>query len=240
MRLALLIALAACTSGSSGRDWLGVHGPGNGSGSGSGKGGSLECSVDGDCALAGPTCCACPTFAVRASEPAHTACETVACPQSTCPANVRAACDAGACTLECVALTCAMSCAGGYAIDATGCLECACADVGQPACSVDADCTRTRADCCGCQMGGADTAVPISQQPTYDASLGCPEAPQCPGGDSCAAGLSPRCIEGSCELTTATPTGACGRADLPVCPASQQCTLNTDARATMQGLGVCM
>jgi hypothetical protein len=216
----------------------GVGGGGSGSGSGAGGGnGATECAIDADCALAAAKCCDCPTYAVPTYDPAHRACETISCPTNTCPANARAVCTEGACMLACAPLTCAEACPQGYAIDPTGCLECRCADLApQPQCTVDADCVRTRADCCGCTRGGTDTAVPALDQAALDAALGCPADPACPGGDTCAAGTEPRCIEGACELAMPTPTAAC----TGTCPTGQQCVINADATATAQGLGVCM
>src|SRR5947208_3628870 len=72
-------------------------------GSGSGSNGIvMECRVDLDCALAGAKCCDCPTYAAAKADPAVRACDGVACPQMTCPANVRAACEGGLCMLACV------------------------------------------------------------------------------------------------------------------------------------------
>jgi hypothetical protein len=235
MRLFLLVALAACQSPFGTQDTIGGGGGGgNGSGSGSGEG-AVECLVDGDCALAAAKCCDCPAFAVPTSDPAYNACRGIACPPSSCPMNVQAVCTAGACTLACVPLAVTQSCPSGYAIDPTGCLEDACADVSQPQCSFDSDCVRTRADCCGCQRGGTDTAVPGADQAAFDAGLNCPSNPSCPMTDTCAPSLLPRCIEGACELTTTTPANSC----TGTC-ATGTCTINVDATATMQGLGVCM
>ena len=235
MRALVLLALAACQTASSPStlDGVGTGGGGNGNGGGI----TSECSRDADCALAAAKCCDCPTFAVPLTDPAHTACETVSCPASSCPANTRAACDAGQCVLQCAPLACTLSCAGGYAIDPTGCLECTCATPPQQVqCAADTDCVRTRADCCGCTRGGEDTAVAAADQAGFDASLGCPADPACPGGDTCAAGTEPRCIEGRCELAMPTPANACTGA----CPSGQSCVINADPSATMQGLGVCM
>jgi len=237
MRALLLLALAACqTASQSTLD--GVGGGGGGGTGGNGGGITAECAIDADCALAAAKCCDCPTFAVPLADPAHAACETVSCPMNnTCPANTRAACDSGQCVLQCAPLACTLACANGYKIDPTGCLECACAEAQQaPQCTSDNDCVRTRADCCGCTLGGKDTAVAAIDQATYDASLGCPADPSCPGGDTCVAGTQPRCIEGSCELAMPTPANACTGS----CPSGQSCVINADAGATMQGVGVCM
>jgi hypothetical protein len=238
VRFVVLALLAACQTVAPTALGNGdTHGSGSGSGSGGG-GAAPECAVAADCALASTKCCDCPTFAVPLADPAHTACDTVSCgPTSTCPNNVTASCETGTCALVCAPLACAVSCPDGYVIDPTGCLECACTQTnGAPACTRDSDCVRTRADCCGCANGGTDTAVPASEQGPFDASLGCPTAPACPGGDTCAAGTEPRCIEGSCELAMPMPANACTGS----CPTGQQCVINADATATMQGLGVCM
>src|SRR5258708_29774214 len=160
-----LVLLPACQR-ASGADAL-HNGGGRGSGSGSGAPG--ECAADTDCALAATTCCACPTFAVAVTDPAHAACADMQCPPSSCTNNVRATCELGACTIACVALACpAQSCASGFAVDATGCLSCAC-DAGATECAIDSDCTRVPADCCGCTRGGRDTAVPNSLVAQHDA-----------------------------------------------------------------------
>lgn len=217
-------------------------GGGGGSESGSGSDEPAECGSAGDCALAATMCCECPAFAVPVEDPAHTACEDVQCtPAPTCPNNVTAACVTGRCVLACEQMACAASCADGYAIDSTtGCLSCTCAAPPSPTCSVDSDCVRTRADCCGCLHGGEDTAVPTADQASFDASLDCPSNPTCPSADSCAAGLTARCVEGACELAPATPTGACGSASLATCPTGQACMINVDSMASQLGLGVCM
>ncbi len=242
MRLfALTLALlAACFSAQDQPDSFQGSGSGFGSGSGSGEGPAHQCNVDADCFPAAAKCCDCPTYAVPETDPAHAACNDVVCPMSTCPDNVEAACQQGLCVLACKPMECDMSCADGYAVDSNDCLTCTCAQVAARSCGADTDCVETRADCCGCLRGGADTAVPASQQAAYDASLMCPTDPSCPSVDICDPGVGPRCIQGACELTTPTPAGACGRGDLPSCPTGQICTINADQAATMQGVGVCL
>jgi hypothetical protein len=210
---------------------------------GSGSNGTAsECAVDFDCAAAGAKCCDCPTFAEPKSYPAYQACTGVVCPMpNTCPTNVRPACKLGRCELACVASTCALSCADGFVIDAAGCLTCECAQVATRECLAGTDCARVRADCCGCTLGGADTAVPTSQIATHDASLGCPQNPNCPQVDTCAPALTPECVQGACELISGGfPPAACGRPDLMDCPAGTVCTINSDDGATAQGVGVCV
>ncbi len=226
--LAIVVVLAGCQAGA-GRELV----LGNGQSRGA-------CTLDADCVLAATSCCTCPTFAVALGDPAYTGCAGIGCTPPSCPNSVRAVCAGGTCALACAPLACATSCADGYAIDATGCLECACAVVSEPACTSDADCARTRADCCGCARGGSDTAVPTSDLAAFDASLGCPAAPSCPASDTCPPDLEPRCIEGACRLLPPTPAGACGRTDLAACPDGERCTINVDAEATAYGVGVCM
>jgi hypothetical protein len=239
VRCALLVVLvAACQLGSGDR----LASAGGGGGSGSGSSGASECSGDGDCTLAAATCCACPTFAVPQTDPAHLACADVTCPPNNCPNNVRATCTSNTCTLTCVAMTCAQTCAAGFAVDATGCLSCTCAS-GATECMLDTDCTRVRADCCGCPRGGRDTAVPNSLAAQHDAALGCAANPQCPPVDTCPTDLAVRCVRGTCELVEGAgglPANACGRADLPACSAGTVCTVNSDPTATMAGVGVCL
>ncbi len=200
------------------------------------------CRADSDCATAAATCCDCPAFAVSVDDPAHRACTGVTCPSpSACPDNVRAACDQGQCVLACVAMACPTACAGGYQVDATGCASCACAAPVGDGCTTDRDCVQTRADCCGCDQGGADTAVLARDRAAFDASLGCPAQPACPSVDVCAPGAAPMCIQGRCELVAGDlPAGACGRPDLPACPGGTVCTVNTSDLANQYGVGVCV
>ncbi len=227
VKRALLVILVACQTG--GHDVRG------------GDGAGPECTLDADCVLVAASCCECPTFAVALADPAHRGCASIGCPAMSCPNDVHAICEAGTCALACAPLACTLSCAEGYAIDpATGCLSCACAESPAAACASDADCVRTRADCCGCARGGQDTAVPASEQGAFDASLGCPDVPSCPLADTCAADLAPRCLAGACQLLPPVPAGACGRTDLAGCPIGEQCTINVDGEATSDGVGVCM
>lgn len=202
------------------------------------------CNVEGDCVLAAATCCDCPAFAVNVNDPAQRACAGVTCPgQNSCPDNVHAACDQGMCVLACTELVCPASCAAGFTIDATtDCLSCACAVPEPNGCLADTDCVETRADCCGCHSGGEDTAVLASQRAAFDASLACPPSPACPVVDVCTVGAAPHCIQGRCELvaTTGLPANACGRSDLPACPAGLVCAINHDPRASLLGVGVCV
>lgn len=201
------------------------------------------CLEDAECVPAGPTCCACPTFAVRSTDPVARACANVACPMSECAEDVVARCNADhRCELACAPRACeatGAACADGYGLDANGCLTCECAAPAPGGCVADADCARTRADCCGCRQGGFDTAVLASERASYDAMLMCLPAPACPGIDTCTAD-APTCVQGRCELVSAAlPPGACGRADLPACPAGTQCLVNVDDQASQHGVGVC-
>ncbi len=199
------------------------------------------CNADPDCAPAAAKCCDCPTFAVTNTDPEFNACLGVACPMTTCPNNVAPACRQHECVLACVALTCTNSCADGFALDTNGCLSCDCAVVADRTCSVDTDCARVPNDCCGCALGGEDTAVPVGQQTAHAASLDCPSNPACPDVDVCAPDLAPYCIEGGCQLISGVlPGAACGRDDLPACSTDEVCTVNYDDGATARGVGVCV
>jgi len=199
------------------------------------------CVLDSDCVLAASTCCGCPTFAVPLGDPLVEACGEVDCPAlpPSC-AMVEPRCDQGACTLACMPQACEASCEHGYALDTNGCLSCTCAP--PPAadgCTRDSECVQTRADCCGCAQGGDDTAVLATVQASHDAMLGCSTAPQCPGVNTCDASERPLCVQGRCELLGDLPAGACGRPDLPACPAGTTCTVNASDQANMHGVGVC-
>ena len=235
MRLVLfLLVLAGCPSTTADS----VFSPGD-----DGSGGApAECAADYECAASGARCCDCPTFAVPRTDPAFEACLGVACPTPTaCPSNVAPACRQGQCVLACVPVACANSCDDGFALDGNGCLTCDCAQVTDRECSADSDCARVPADCCGCARGGVDTAVPDGAVATHDASLGCPPSPSCPGVDSCAPDLAPRCVQGACQLISRRrPPGACGRTDLAACAMGQACTVNSDDAATARGVGVCV
>ena len=219
--------------------------PDDGSGEGSGLGSTPQrCAIDADCATAAATCCECAAFAVNINDPAHRACTGVTCPgRGQCPANVRAACDVGQCVLACVELTCDATCAAGYTIDPTGCLSCECAaavPTTAGGCTLDSDCVQTRADCCGCAQGGADTAVLAATRSSYDANLGCPASPACPSINVCEPGATPQCVQGQCELAVGgLPPGACGRPDLPACPQGELCKVNVTDQANEHGVGVC-
>ena len=234
--IVLLLALAGCPAASQDKAQVGNDNGGGGGGAGA----VPECTSDSECVAAGLKCCDCPTYAAPARDPAVNACAGVTCPPSTCPDNVRAACSGGACVLACKPVTCAMSCATGYVIDARGCEECTCAGPSGGACGSDADCVRVRADCCGCTGGGQDTAVAAADAASHDAALMCPPDPSCTGVDNCPPDESPACVQGACQLVKPLPSSVCGRSDLPACPAGQVCTLNVDDGATERGLGVCM
>ncbi|MDB4955204.1 MAG: Antistasin family protein [Myxococcales bacterium] len=235
--LALAGFLAGCQLGSQADAFGGEPGSGSGSGSGSPN---HECTVNSDCVAAGVKCCDCPTFAVPRTDPSHNACNGISCPVSQCSQNVRAECQTGSCVLACAPMVCSASCADGFATDANGCLSCACAAPPMRECVADSDCARVRADCCGCANGGKDTAVPQGQATAHDDALMCPINPSCPSVDTCAPDLAPTCVQGSCQLIAGgLPANACGRSDLPACAAGDVCTVNANAAATVQGLGVC-
>ncbi len=238
----VLVVLAGCP-GDFENDALGTGDDGAGSGSGGGGALPRECIDASDCAPAGPKCCDCPTHAVPITDPAHLACENVDCPAPMCGAiELVAACEDNKCVLACAPTPCdaAVTCANGYATDANGCLTCECAAPTMSECGVDADCARVKADCCGCAMGGNDTAVPASYVSTWEAMLMCPANPSCPMVDTCAPDLAARCVAGECTLVSgALPPNACGRPDLPSCGQGEACVVNSNDQATMQGVGVC-
>ena len=244
MRFALvaMLALVAGCPGAIKEDGQAAGDDGNGSGSGFGSV-PAECAQAIDCVPAGPKCCDCPTHAVPASDPTQKACAAVDCGPMSCGSPMEAACVNQRCELVCAPVACDAnaSCPYGFETDANGCLTCTCAQApSAPQCSLDNECARVKDDCCGCAMGGKDTAIPQTDVASHDAMLGCSANPSCPGGNTCAADLSARCVQGECELVSGQiPANACGRADLAMCPAEQACTVNANDQATMYGVGVC-
>jgi hypothetical protein len=202
------------------------------------------CFADTECVLAGPSCCECPTFALRADSGWQDACEQVDCPPpADCPALV-ATCDSlgGSCVATCAPVQCDLECRNGFAVDDAGCTVCACgAGPLTPECDDDTDCVQVPADCCGCERGGADTAVPQSIANTHVQDLMCTGKEACPGVSTCDASAAPRCDDGVCTLTSSGVTppddGECGRPDQPPCPDGLVCVINVaDAEA---GTGRC-
>ena len=237
----LPLVLAGCLGKLTDRAASAEDDQGNGSGSGAGGSPFAECHIADDCAPAGPKCCDCPTHAVPVDDPGHVACTNVLCPPPSCGSPMEAACNTGRCVLVCSAVKVYQTCTDGFATDGNGCLVDECAMPTQTECALDTDCSRVRDDCCGCAMGGKDTAVPSSEVATHDAALMCPTNPSCPMVNTCAPDLAARCVAGTCTLTSgALPANACGRPDLPACANGEVCTVNASDPATMQGVGVCL
>jgi hypothetical protein len=275
-RLALLFAVAAACSGvSPPNDGLdeGSGDDGSGDGDGDTTDGAappypFQCEIADDCVAASSTCCECPSFAVPLDSEFAGACDQVECePPLDCP-KVEPACVDTQCELVCTSLpvTVKDDCPLGFARDAFGCLldECRTDAVDEVfACQEDVDCTQVPADCCGCERGGAQTAVAASAADEFAESLECQENPPCPGVNVCDPGLVPRCIAQTCTLAPGDDddggddagddggdgdgdgsggVGAfCGVPDFPPCPPGQMCVLNhPDAGdATRMGLGTC-
>jgi Antistasin family len=239
MRLALLllVALAGCSSS------FNDAGPLNGDDDYGAM--QAQCAVASDCIAAAAKCCDCPTYAAPRNDPAVNACGGVTCPSGpACPMNVAPSCSTEhKCVLACVAMACSNTCEDGFVVDANGCLSCECAQVESRDCLADASCAEAPADCCGCARGGADTSVPADQLATYEAELGCPSNPACPGNSSCDASEAPSCVQGACALVPALPPNACGRSDLPACTTGFVCSVNVgggDNPANDHRVGVCI
>ncbi|MGE0548028.1 MAG: hypothetical protein AB7O24_22060 [Kofleriaceae bacterium] len=200
----------------------------------------FECAIASDCMAASTTCCDCPTFAMPTAD--GDACSGVVCPvPMDCPSNLEPVCINRHCELACAPIACELSCAYGFATSSTGCLSCECATPPPGGCTQDADCARTRADCCGCEQGGTDTAVLADAVASYDNELNCPPEPQCPTQtNTCDPNLTAQCVQGACELAAVPPPSACGRSDLPVCPDGTVCTVNANDQANHHGVGVCL
>jgi len=219
--------------------------------SGGGLGGGAPeagCQIAADCVPAASTCCECPTFAVPGESGFDEACSEVDCEvPAGCPL-VEPACIAGACELICSPVVTDRVCDGGFARDGFGCLIDACAekepDPTGPECADDTGCVQVPADCCGCALGGSDTAVPAGREAEHLAGLDCDADPACPEVDVCEADAEPRCVAGRCHLVSAASgSGAslCGAPDAPPCPSGTVCVLNhPDASdATELRVGTC-
>jgi len=200
-----------------------------------------SCGDDSDCELAGRTCCECKTIALSMADPKLDACDSVSCPppqNMMCP-KVRAACVENKCTVACIPVAATMSCANGFAADSAGCLVDVCAQA-KNECTINSDCTRTRADCCGCARGGNDRAVAIAAQSNFDKALGCTGSEVCPDVTTCNPDESAQCAQGECRLIEGgLPAGACGRPDLPACGTGFVCVVNASDSANLHGVGVC-
>lgn len=200
------------------------------------------CTVDAECVLAGASCCECPSFALHTSTGWEDACEQVDCPMPAGCTSLVARCETGRCVAACAVTECDLSCDDGFAVDAAGCTLCQCGSGPAPQeCTVAADCVRVPADCCGCERGGSDVAVPADQAGGFVDDLGCTGEEACPGVSTCEAGAEPQCEAGRCVLATrgSTPPddGECGRPDQPPCPEGTTCVINAaDAEA---GTGRC-
>lgn len=97
---------------------------------------------------------------------------------------------------KCNTEACPIWCEYGYEKDAFGCTLCSCVD--PFACQQDSECTVTKADCCGCQMGGTSVAV----NKKYKDQVG-PADGQCDGMMCLAVYMcfgSPACVGGQCVI----------------------------------------
>lgn len=211
------------------------------------------CSVDSDCLPAASTCCECPSFSVTASDPFGDGCGEVNCEglrEENCSLLVDPVCVQGQCELACrpLILEADEICELGFERDEFGCATKTCAtsgtDPGNTECTVDTDCVQVAADCCGCEMGGADTAVPAGEATSFQAGLGCTGGEVCPGVFVCDADVIPQCLGGACVLAALAPDmgpGAptpCGLSELSPCPAGQVCVLNDPESNDDGGFGV--
>jgi hypothetical protein len=267
------ILLAALVAAALAGCWQGVgsdHEPGSQEPAGDDDEGAgnpppaAACATDSDCVAAATSCCECPAYALPADSFGDP-CGDVQCPgPAECPGLIPT-CRGNTCILACAPVRCDLVCADGFAADSAGCLQCACAVDGGPPdrpdrCEVDADCVEIAADCCGCALGGADTAVPASQAEGYHEGLGCDPMPSCPGVDVCDPTLAARCVGGACTLAAAPATDSgdggvggdggggsqslirCGTPTAPSCPEGTACVLN-DPAAVAAGIfdsGICV
>lgn len=97
----------------------------------------------------------------------------------------------------CESPLCTELCEYGLQQDARGCATCECVD--PYACNQSADCALAKADCCGCQAGGASVAINNEHKALFE-QLSCAMADViCTQRYRCA-GETPVCAAGRCEL----------------------------------------
>jgi hypothetical protein len=214
-----------------------------------------RCDDDSDCEPAASSCCECPSFALSVGEGFGAACESVDCdgaPTSECSELAEPVCVEARCELRCreIALQPDQFCDGGYVRDELGCLTTQCLLPDPTAiadCSGHTDCEQVPADCCGCELGGRDTAVNSANVDAHLESLGCSAQPACPGVNVCDENVIPQCLASRCQLVSMPDGGVgeaaefCGTTALAPCPAGRVCVLNAaDANdAARFGVGVC-
>ena len=213
----------------------------------------LECHEASDCVAASSSCCECPTFAVPKTAGYEDVCDGAGCsPPDVCSAT-RVGCHGGSCVLECAtipAAECATPCPSGYMRDEFGCLTCTCVPEGvgdSGECMVNSDCVRVSADCCGCERGGQDRAIPKSEADSFEDGMGCQTDSPCPEVSVCDDRV-PQCVEQTCVLAgnsdpeSAPPTAHfCGYDGALPCPEGTQCVLNEPGfdDANELGVGTC-
>ena len=256
--LALALALAGCGITSDGDSASGGTGDTAGGDGAGGEGASpppappavSTCVSADDCVAASSICCECPSFAVAAESGFDDGCGQVDCQPPDGCALVEPACIDSQCHLICQPVPTDKVCANGFARDSFGCLVDACREDPPDevfACALDEDCSEVKADCCGCELGGTDTAVATSAVAQYLDSLACHSDPVCPGIDFCDAALVPRCVAQSCTLgpPESEPAGSigslCGVPDQAACGDGQVCVLNDPegGDASRMGVGSC-
>ncbi len=142
------------------------------------------CSLHSDCVLADKECCCGfevdDYLAIRQDKLRdwfqRPECAGIPCPEIDCmpPEDLRAVCENGHCALD------------------TGTVE--------PACTRDSDCVKVPGDCCGCELGGEESAVHRDAEEQYllDLKGFCMLADYwCPLYDTCTSRPA-ICLEGEC------------------------------------------
>lgn len=196
------------------------------------------CALDSDCALAASSCCRCPTFATLTGAGD---CDSVECAPADC-APAEAFCDRGQCRLRCAEVVATQDCASGFEVDEAGCTIDRCAaETSTSECAIDDDCVRAPADCCGCEQGGRDTAVPAGALDAHLEGLDCADGSLCPQIDACEPDSEVRCLGGICRLVSGSgldvPTSVCGAPEAGGCATDEICVLN--APEAPPGAGIC-
>jgi len=135
-------------------------------------------------------------------------------------------------------------------VDSFGCLLDECnpsPNLGEAVCQDNIECVQVPADCCGCALGGSDTAVLAGEATSFDDNLACDQNISCPGINVCEPSEA-ACVAGQCVLRSTVDMGPsnpvvrlCGSAELPPCESGEVCVLNDPEAndASAFGVGVC-
>ena len=105
------------------------------------------------------------------------------------------------------------------------------------ACATDDDCAKVPTGCCPCSMGGGSTAINGQWVDTWDDSLGCPPAVDCPAVYLCDDSF-PACVDGACALVAPAEV-QCGAAVEAFPEIPEACLTNDDCALVFHQINCC-